>query len=92
VADAGLTFFDTLFDENVGGPFGNTHLAVGKSIQNCYAGDPAKVSPDEWQRLGFNESVVHCDIVSTTDRQVTAVLRDGTQRTIYAAGRFELEA
>ncbi len=82
---------DTLFDENVGGPFGNTHVAVGKAIQNCYAGDPGKVSGEEWERLGFNDSVVHCDIVSTTDRQVTAVMRDGSERTIYAGGRFELE-
>jgi aminopeptidase len=82
---------DTLFDENVGGPFGNTHIAVGKSIQNCYAGDPGEVSAEQWKRLGFNDSVVHCDIVSTTDRQVTAVMRDGTQRTIYAGGEFDLE-
>jgi aminopeptidase len=83
---------DTLFDENVGGPFGNTHIAVGKSIQNCYAGDPGKVSGEEWEGLGFNDSVVHCDIVSTTDRRVTAVMRDGSERTIYAGGKFELDA
>jgi aminopeptidase len=32
---------------------------------------------------------VHTDIVSTTDRTVTAVLRDGSQRVIYADGRFQ---
>ena len=56
---------DTLFDENVGGPFGNTHIAMGKSLQHCYDGDPAALSVDDWERLGFNESVVHTDIVST---------------------------
>jgi aminopeptidase len=83
---------DTLFDENVGGPFGNTHLAVGKAIQNCYDGDPAALTAEDWEQLGFNESVVHTDIVSTTDREVTALLRDGTTRTIYASGKFELDA
>ena len=32
---------ETLYDENVGGPFGNTHIALGKSYHDCYAGDPA---------------------------------------------------
>jgi aminopeptidase len=82
---------DTLFDENVGGPFGNTHVAVGKSLTHCYDGDPDGLSAEDWERLGFNESVVHTDIVSTTDREVTAVMRDGSERTIYAGGRFQLD-
>jgi aminopeptidase len=83
---------ETLFDENMGGPFGNTHIALGKSIQQCYDGNPEAVSASEWDKLGFNHSVVHTDIVSTTDREVTAVLRDGTERMIYAGGRFQLDA
>ncbi len=82
---------ETLFDENMGGPFGNTHIAVGKSIQQCYAGNPAELASEDWARLGFNDSVVHTDIVSTTDREVTAVLRDGSRRTIYASGQFQLD-
>jgi aminopeptidase len=82
---------DTLFDENVGGPFGNTHIAVGKSLQPCYDGDPEELSAADWERLGFNDSVVHTDIVSTTDREVTAVMDDGSERTIYAAGQFQLD-
>ncbi len=34
----------TLYDENVGGTFGNTHIAVGRSYQDAYAGDPAAVA------------------------------------------------
>ena len=82
---------NTLFDENAGGPFGNTHLALGQSYQEGYDGDPATVSEDEWARLGFNDSSVHQDIVSTTDRTVTAVLADGGERVIYAGGRFTLD-
>jgi aminopeptidase len=80
---------DTLFDENMGGPFGNTHIAVGLAIRNCYDGDLAGVSEEEWERLGFNKSSVHTDIVSTTDRTVTAYLRDGGERVIYAGGQFK---
>ena len=32
----------TLYDENVGGTFGNTHIAVGRSYQDAYAGDPSR--------------------------------------------------
>jgi aminopeptidase len=82
---------DTLFDENVGGPFGNTHIAMGKALPHCYDGDPDALGADDWERLGFNESVVHTDIVSTTDREVVAVMRDGSRRTIYASGQFVLD-
>ena len=27
----------------------------------------------DWERLGFNHSAIHTDIVSTTDRTVTAI-------------------
>jgi aminopeptidase len=81
----------TLYDENVGGSFGNTHIAVGRSYQDAYAGDPALVSDEEWQRLGFNSSSVHTDIVSTTDRVVTATLPGGEQRVIYRDGQFQLD-
>jgi len=81
---------ETLYDENVGGPFGNTHIALGKSYHDCYAGNPADPDAAEWERLGFNESTVHTDIVSTTDRVVTATLRGGGKRVIYAGGEFQL--
>jgi aminopeptidase len=81
---------ETLYDENVGGPFGNTHIALGKSYRDCYSGDPGAISAQDWDRLGFNESSVHTDIVSTTDRTVTATLRDGSEQVIYAGGQFQI--
>ncbi len=80
----------TLYDENVGGPFGNTHIALGRSYQDAYAGDPSSVAPEEWERLGFNNSSVHTDIVSTADRVVTAQLRGGGEQVIYRDGEFQL--
>jgi len=29
---------ETLFDENMGGPYGNTHIAIGMAYQDCYRG------------------------------------------------------
>jgi aminopeptidase len=81
---------ETLYDENVGGPYGNTHIALGKSYLDCFAGDPSGVDAKEAERLGFNDSSVHTDIISTTDRTVTATLRDGSEIVIYAGGQFRL--
>ncbi len=81
---------ETLFDENVGGEFGNTHIAVGSSFHECYKGDSAKVSKKEWQKMGYNDSPVHTDIVSTTDRTVTAYLKGGKKKVIFKKGKFTL--
>jgi aminopeptidase len=81
----------TLYDENVGGPFGNTHIALGRSYQDAYSGDPTEIEREGWERLGFNNSSVHTDIVSTTDRVVTAQLRGGGERVIYRNGEFQLD-
>jgi len=81
----------TLYDENVGGAFGNTHIAVGRSYQDAYTGDPSELTPKQWEELGFNNSSVHTDIVSTTDRTVTATLRGGGERVIYRDGEFRLD-
>lgn len=81
---------ETLFDENVGGPNGNTHLALGSSYHDCYAGNPSKVAKKEWQRLGYNESSVHTDIMSTTPRTVTAYLPNGKSKVIYKNGQFTI--
>ena len=81
----------TLYDENMGGPYGNTHVAVGLSLTEAYDGDAALVTDEQWEQLGFNvNTAVHTDIVSTTDRTVTALLRDGSTRVIYAEGHFQM--
>lgn len=81
---------ETLFDENIGGPFGNTHLAIGMAYKDCYRGDPAKLSKKDWQKRGFNDSAEHTDIISTSDRTVTATLTDGSKKVIYADGSFQV--
>jgi aminopeptidase len=81
----------TLYDENVGGEFGNTHIALGRAYQDAYEGDPSTLTPGDWEELGFNTSSVHTDIVSTTDRTVTALLRGGSEREIYRGGEFVLD-
>lgn len=81
---------ETLFDENMGGPQGNTHLAVGMSYKDTFSGNVAKLTKAQAKKLGFNDSSVHTDMVSTTKRTVTAHLRDGSSKIIYHDGKFVL--
>jgi len=79
---------ETLYDENMGGKYGNTHIALGKSYANAYTGDPARMKKADWAKIGFNDSSVHTDIISTSDRTVTATLEDGSEQVIYTNGSF----
>ncbi|MDQ8185321.1 aminopeptidase [Pelagicoccus sp. SDUM812002] len=81
---------ETLYDENVGGEYGNTHIAVGSAYRDSYTGDPSSVSEGQWADMGYNNSVVHTDIVATSNRTVTAYLKDGTHAVIYRDGQFTI--
>lgn len=81
---------ETLFDENVGGENGNTHIAVGAAYRDSYTGDQSNVSEEEWESMGYNNSVVHTDIVATSKRVVTAYLKDGSNRVIYQDGEYQV--
>ena len=81
---------ETLFDENMGGPQGNTHIALGRSYNDTYAGDVSKLTKAQAKALGFNDSSVHTDVISTTERTVTAHMRDGSTMVIYRNGEFTL--
>jgi aminopeptidase len=79
---------ETLYDENISGPFGNTHIALGASFKDSFVGDQTTVSKTLWSKYCFNDSAIHTDIISTSDRTVTAYLSDGSQKIIYTSGRF----
>jgi aminopeptidase len=81
---------EILYDENIGGKYGNTHVALGSAYRDCYNGDVPSISEERWEELGFNSSVVHSDIISTTDRTVTAYLKNGKTKVIYAKGQFTI--
>ncbi len=81
---------NTLFDENIGGPHGNTHIALGKAYQDAFAGNIKKLSAKDFEKLGFNDSPVHTDIISTAPRTVTAYFKNGSNKIIYKNGQFTL--
>ena len=79
---------ETLYDENIGGSEGNTHVAIGMAYRDCLKGEKRDLSTANWDSLGFNDSPEHTDIISTTNRKVTATLTDGSELVIYADGKF----
>lgn len=81
---------ETLFDENIGGKYGNMHIALGSAYKDSYPGNPDKISNLQWAKMGYNESVVHTDIISTENRTVTAWLPNGETLVIYKDGKFTI--
>lgn len=81
---------DTLYDENFGGKYGNSHIAIGSSYSDTFTGDISKMTKELKKNLGFNESALHWDLVNTQDKLVTAKLKDGKHLVIYENGRFTI--
>jgi aminopeptidase len=79
---------NTLYDENYGGKYGNCHIALGSSYSNTYSGDSKRLNQALKDKLGFNESALHWDLVNTEKKRVTAHLQTGKAVTIYENGRF----
>jgi aminopeptidase len=81
---------ETLYDENFGGSFGNTHIALGSSFKDAYSKKINKLTKLDWENLGFNDSAVHTDIIATNDRTVTATLKTGKKIILYQSGIFQI--
>ncbi len=79
---------DILYDENVGGEFGNMHVAIGASYHDTFDGDSMKMKKSDWKILGFNESVEHLDFINTEKKIVIATLSNGNKKKIYENGKF----
>lgn len=83
---------ETLYDENIGGPHGNSHIALGKAYKDSYIGDDiADLTDEQRAAMGYNDSAVHSDMIHTADRTVTATLMDGSEIVIYQDGQFNFD-
>jgi aminopeptidase len=65
-------------------------LAIGRSYEDTSTVDLSPLTEEERKQRWFNQSAEHIDIISTTDRTVTAFLADGSQKVIYADGKFQI--
>jgi aminopeptidase len=63
---------------------------VGKAYHDACSLDTATMSSEDFATLGYNDSPEHTDIIATSDRKVTAVLKDGSKKVIYEGGEFQI--
>ena len=79
---------DILFDENFGGKHGNCHVAIGSSYADTFDGDVRKLDKKMKEKLGYNDSSLHWDLINTEDKTVHATLKGGKKILIYQKGQF----
>ncbi|MBF0449807.1 MAG: aminopeptidase [Candidatus Magnetomorum sp.] len=80
---------DILYDENYGGDHGNCHIAMGAAFETAYDGNSSDLSKEKKAELGFNDSIIHWDMVNTEPKTVTAILASGKEQIIYEEGQFK---
>lgn len=80
---------ETLYDENAGGKFWNTHIAIWLSFEETYRWDE-RLTDELKEKFWFNQSAEHLDFVSTSDRTVTATLPDWSEKIIYQNWEFTI--
>jgi len=81
---------ETLYDENFGGEHGNMHIAIGSAYKDSYPNEKEipKISKEKWNEMGYNDSIVHSDIINSEKKEVFAILENGKEILIYKDGKF----
>ncbi len=83
ICQSGLTFYNTLFDENAA-----CHLALGMGFSNCIK-DYDKYTLEECREMGINDSFVHEDfMIGTDDLSIVGVTKDGERIQIFKDGNW----
>ena len=83
IAESGLLFFETLFDENA-----SCHLAMGAGYADTIKDHHSKTL-QECQELGINDSMIHVDFMIGCDTMnIDAICADGSTVAIFRNGNW----
>ncbi len=82
ISNLKLLFYNTLFDENA-----SCHLAIGRAYP-CIK-DAEKLSKNELEELGVNDSIVHTDfMIGTEDMEIIGITKSGKEIPVFKLGNF----
>ena len=83
VAQSGLLFYNTLFDENAA-----SHVAFGSAYKFTLSGGE-NMDDDAFERAGGNRSAVHVDfMIGSAELDVDGILPDGTREPLMRRGEW----
>lgn len=87
IAASGLTFFNTLFDENAA-----SHIALGQAYTSCIQ-DGDKLSDEELFARGANESLIHVDwMIGSHQLDIDGITATGAAEPVMRAGEWVVNA
>lgn len=83
ISQSGLTFFNTLFDENA-----SNHLALGSAYAFNLEGG-TEMTREELNEAGLNESNTHVDFMIGSDKMnIDGIKEDGTEVPVFRNGTW----
>jgi aminopeptidase len=83
IAQSGVLFWNTLFDENAA-----SHIALGQAYATCLIGGE-KMTQDELTALGANSSLIHVDwMIGSGAMDVDGVNANGTAEPLMRSGEW----
>lgn len=81
ISQSNVLFFNTLFDENA-----SNHFAIGSAYAFCIEGGK-KMSSEELETNGLNESITHVDFMIGSDQMnIDGISADGSAEPIFRNG------
>jgi aminopeptidase len=83
IAQSGILFWNTLFDENAA-----SHIALGQAYSTCLIGGE-KMDTAQLASLGANESLIHVDwMIGSAEMDVDGIDADGTAEPLMRKGAW----
>ena len=83
IAQSGVLFWNTLFDENAA-----SHIALGQAYSTCII-DGEKMDAEQLAAVGANASLIHVDwMIGSGEMDVDGVAADGTTEPLMRKGEW----
>ena len=83
IAQSGLVFLNTLFDENAA-----SHIALGQSYSSCVR-DGEKLPPEELAAKGANDSLIHVDwMIGSGELDIDGITASGAAEPLMRGGEW----